>query len=153
MGFDLYGERPKNKNGEYFRNNVWWWRPLWSYVATACNDILTKQDLREGSFNNGHWIRATKARALAERLTELLQSGHARDYEKKYLAALKALPLEQCEHCKGTGQRNDTFVKGKCNGCNGRGKKPAFETNYPFSEANVREFAQFCKDSGGFRIH
>ena len=26
------------------------------------------------------------------------------------------------------------------------------EYNYPFSVVNVREFAQFCEDSGGFEI-
>ena len=32
MGFDLYGNS-KNKEGEYFRNNVWWWRRLADYVC------------------------------------------------------------------------------------------------------------------------
>ena len=32
MGFDLSGLNPKNETGEYFRNNVWWWRPLAQYV-------------------------------------------------------------------------------------------------------------------------
>ena len=29
--------------GVYFRNNVWWWRPLWDYV---CNNVdeLTEED-------------------------------------------------------------------------------------------------------------
>ncbi|QOR55575.1 MAG: hypothetical protein UMS36scaffold28_65 [Phage 59_13] len=29
MGMDVYGVKPKSKQGEYFRNNVWSWRPLW----------------------------------------------------------------------------------------------------------------------------
>ena len=30
MGFDVYGKDPDpgSGSGEYFRNNVWWWRPL-----------------------------------------------------------------------------------------------------------------------------
>jgi hypothetical protein len=28
MGMDVYGKEPKSDKGEYFRNNVWWWRPL-----------------------------------------------------------------------------------------------------------------------------
>lgn len=32
MGMDLYGKKPLNPVGEYFRNNVWWWRPLAVFV-------------------------------------------------------------------------------------------------------------------------
>ena len=27
MGMDVYGLEPRKEKGEYFRNNVWWWRP------------------------------------------------------------------------------------------------------------------------------
>ena len=33
MGMDVFGLAPKEEKGEYFRNNVWWWRPLWDFVA------------------------------------------------------------------------------------------------------------------------
>ena len=39
--------------GIYFRNNVWWWRPLWNYVCKNCSDILTDEDVGAGSFNDG----------------------------------------------------------------------------------------------------
>jgi hypothetical protein len=32
MGFDVYGKSARSEKGEYFRNNVWWWRPLAEYV-------------------------------------------------------------------------------------------------------------------------
>ena len=28
--------------GVYFRNNVWWWRPLWSFVCERLDDVLTE---------------------------------------------------------------------------------------------------------------
>ena len=28
--------------GFYFRNNVWWWRPLWDYVCTVCDSVMTE---------------------------------------------------------------------------------------------------------------
>ena len=40
----------------------------------------------------------------------------------------------------------------ECNGCNGTGKKDDWAKSYPFSEENVRQFANFCANSGGFRI-
>ena len=27
------------------------------------------------------------------------------------------------------------------------------ETSYPFEEANVKEFAKYCRESGGFQIY
>ena len=152
MGFDLYGERPKKEVGEYFRNSVWWWRPLWDYVTEVCKDVLTKGDVNDGYWNNGHWIHAKQAKRIAERLTELLNSGKTRDYEESYAVRLTKLPLEKCDLCQGTGKRNDEHVKGKCNGCDGCGHRAAWATHYPFSESNVREFVESCKHSGGFRI-
>ena len=40
MGMDVYGINPKTDSGDYFRANVWWWRPLWECVAYYCDDIL-----------------------------------------------------------------------------------------------------------------
>ena len=40
----------------------------------------------------------------------------------------------------------------ECNKCNGVGKVDDWEKSYPFSEDNVREFANFCANSGGFTI-
>ena len=35
MGFDLYSTgKHKTPKGEYFRNNVWWWRRLADFVCT-----------------------------------------------------------------------------------------------------------------------
>ena len=39
MGMDVYGENPKNEKGEYFRNNVWWWRPLGDFVCSNYEEI------------------------------------------------------------------------------------------------------------------
>jgi DnaJ-class molecular chaperone len=152
MGFDLIGVQPQNKKGEYFRNNCWWWRPLWHFVATFCKDILTEQDIEGGSWNNGHRIDANKALKVAIRLEHLVNLGQVKAAVKEYKKALKALPLEKCEICNGTGQRNDKIVQGECNACRGKGKRKSWQTNYPFDEQNVKEFAEFCRNSGGFEI-
>ena len=59
--------------GSYFRNNVWWWSPLWEYVCFSCSDILTGKDMAEGQYNSGHKISATKAKRIAKRLEKLLE--------------------------------------------------------------------------------
>ena len=59
--------------GAYFRNNVWWWRPLWSFVCEHCHDILTQEDMNNGSYNDAHIISRRKAEAIAQRLEKLLK--------------------------------------------------------------------------------
>ena len=73
MGFDIYGISASGQKGEYFRNSVWWWRPLWDYVCDVCRDILTKKDKDAGHYNDGHRIDSHKAAQIAERLLVLLR--------------------------------------------------------------------------------
>jgi hypothetical protein len=96
--------------GEYFRNNVWWWRRLRALVEQTCTAILTEQDIHEGSWNNGHHIGAAKAEKLAGRLCELARS-ERRDELEATIA--KELPgdyafswenvLEFAEFCRASG--------------------------------------------------
>ena len=51
MGMDVYGTEPKNEKGEYFRNNVWWWHPLWSYCQENYPDITAS--VKKGHDNSG----------------------------------------------------------------------------------------------------
>lgn len=150
MGMDLYGEKPMNSQGEYFRNNVWWWRPLWQYVCGL--EILTDEEMTAGEFNDGKRIGKRKAIKIADTLEALVKEGKTKQYETARATMLKLLPDEPCEICNGTGKRDDEYVKGKCNGCDGKGKRRPFSTNYGFNVDNVKEFIKFCRNSGGFRI-
>ena len=150
MGMDVYGVAPKSEVGEYFRNNVWSWRPLWDFVGESCD--LTLEMKRSGHFNDGLQIDELTARRIAKTLFSLLQDGTVATYQRKRDALLEALPDEVCRHCNGTGVRDESSVQGKCNGCNGTGKVRPFETLYSFSEENVQKFAEFADHSGGFEI-
>jgi|TARA_Y100000034_G_C6851973_1_gene386596 hypothetical protein len=128
MGFDLYGENPSgdevpqcnfqdedetkayfawqnNTDGAYFRNNVWYWRPLWDYVSDVCSDILSEKDIESGSYNDGHLIIKAKSIKIARRLFHLEKSGDIEKYERRYTDKMKSLPKEECNICKGTGTR------------------------------------------------
>jgi len=153
MGMDVYGKNAKSKAGEYFRNNVWWWRPLWDYCCKVAPDIITPKLAEQGHYNDGAGLSATKAKKLADRLEEELTSGRTADYERARLAHLESLPDQTCEYCKGTGKRQDLEVPNGCNSCKGTGKVRPYDTWYPFTEENVREFSTFLRDSGGFRIY
>ena len=142
--------------GVYFRNNVWWWRPLWMFVSESCSDILTDKDIEGGSWNDGHKISKTKAGKIAKRLHSMIESGKVKEYEEMYKENLASLEQVECTICEGTGYRQEPPEAGAgdvaCNGCNETGKKDDWAKSYPFNEDNVREFANFCMNSGGFRI-
>jgi hypothetical protein len=181
MGFDLYGLDPSGGKrefpdsdtlsegeykkaaieywkwqdeapGAYFRNNCWWWRPLWEYACDQCQDILTEVERSYGGDNSGSIIPAEKARKVGLRLTHLVEQGKAKEFEEKWKKDLEELPDEPCDLCNGTGTRTDMLCDNGCNKCGGKGHVRPFQTWYPFSAENVEEFAKFCINSGGFEI-
>jgi hypothetical protein len=108
--------------GSYFRNNIWWWHPLWDFVCISCGDFMTEEDAEHGHHNSGHEIDEETAEQIVERLTFLLKVGGVKKYEEERQAHLEALP------------------------------EGDWDKNYPFSVENVEEFVKFVKDSGGFQI-
>ena len=151
-----YERWQEENSGVYFRNNVWWWRPLWSFVSKSCSNILTDKDIEQGSWNDGHKISKTKAGKIAERLHSMIEDGRVKEYEDGYKKELASLEQVDCDICDATGKRQEPPNTGagdrECNGCDGTGKKDDWAKSYPFSEDNVREFANFCLNSGGFQI-
>ena len=143
--------------GAYFRNNVWGWRPLWSYVCSVCYDILSDKDASAGSFNDGHKISKTKAGKIAKKLHSLIKDGKVKEYENGYKKHIASLEQVDCDLCETTGRRKEPPKTGagdymECNKCSGTGKVDDWAKSYPFSEDNVRQFANFCANSGGFTI-
>lgn len=192
MGMDVYGKSPANERGEYFRNNVWWWRPLWDYCESVAPDLCGNVN---GHYNDGDGLEAEGAIRLAEILFAEIESGRTAQYGKERDEFLEAIPNEECSACKGSGwitpptetqnaefmeyvtdmvksgqvvtldSNENQFIKAmeegistqikeprKCGGCDGKGERRPWDTHYPFSVDNVREFAEFCKNSGGFEI-
>jgi len=120
--WEKYHDWQEENCGTYFRNNVWWWRPLWNFVSSVCEDILTEKDIESGSYNDGHKISKTKAGKMAKRLHGLIEDNTAKKYEALYKEELDSLEQDD------------------------------WDKSYPFSEDNVRKFANFCANSGGFQI-
>ena len=171
MGMDVFGRNPKSERGEYFRNNVWWWRPLWDFCTEVAPELCEKV---AGHYNDGDGLCESEAEVLAEILKEKLASGEVEEHEKRYNEYRASLPREDCELCGATGIRTDKVgiemgmhdrelsaevqiltgrTHGWCNACDGVGTRESWEAQYPFSVDNVKEFAEFVQDSGGFSIH
>ena len=146
---DVYREE---NPGEYFRANVWYWRPIWNFVCAACDDFLSDANIEAGYSNSGDKISKTKSKRIAARLRRLLKDGSVDKYEAQYAFNQMSAEDEKCELCKGTGKRTDMEVPSGCNGCSGKGTKRPWSCSYPFSKDNVIEFEKFCEQSGGFTI-
>jgi len=163
--FKLDDEDKLNNPGRYFRANVWWWRPLWSFVIGACSNILTDKDIEYGSCNDGHKISKTKSIRIAVRLKKLDKMGIIKIYEddikpgikkaeehNKKLEIKMAVLREEVRMNVGDnvppGKYPEPFKTKWRNLCS----KKDWTSEYPFSADFVMEFAKFCEQSGGFKI-
>lgn len=150
--------------GDYFRNNVWWWRPLASYVIkfTGCID---EKDHEYWSENGGHEVDDETAKQIHNQLMVLIESGHTKkfedDYEKERLKAEKhndKVEKELEKFCKSVYKKLGKtvapaeFPKADHDEWERIYHKRKWNASYPFSVENVREFAEFCRFSGGFKI-
>ena len=151
--FDTKNKYEKENPGQYFRNNVWWWRPLWDYVCEVCEDVMTEEEMEAGGSNSGFSIPWLTAVDMVEKLQKEIAAKNHKKYETSHTNELKSLPDEKCNYCKGSGIRTDLATKeSKCNVCQGKGTNRPFSTNYPFSAKNVEEFTEFLSQSGGIQI-
>jgi len=171
MGMDVYGQAPTSTKGEYFRSNIWYWHPLWDYCLEQFPELAGK--VIHGHTNDGDGLDAGDSVTLAQLITEQLRNGLAASYASEYYAQLAELERPTCDLCHGTGIRSDAIgvehgmtarvldpeqaivygrTVGWCNGCNGEGKRDAWETNYHFDLEVLAEFAGFLFDCGGFSI-
>lgn len=121
MGMDVYGRAPKTEVGDYFRNNVWRWRPLAEYIYTAFNDMMGNHPELWFS-NDGYGLDADGSKALGEALMRAVDSGETEAYRLRFMA-------EQAD-----SSQDD------------------YNNLYSFDTENVKEFAEFLKDCGGFQI-
>lgn len=149
MGMDVIGVNPASEKGEYFRNNVWWWRPLWEYCCHVSPELCEGVS---GHTNDGDGLDAAGSAMLAGALQREIDLGECRRYGERYAKTIAALPDEKCDLCNGTGIRIFQEKPIKCNGCEGKGHKRPWAAHYPFSVENVQEFVYFLRDCGGFEI-
>lgn len=171
MGMDVYGKNPANEVGQYFRRNVWGWRPLWQYVEDIHPEIAELVEYAQS--NDGDGLGARDSKKLAKLLKEDIFRGVVDNYVETRNKYLSELPKEDCQLCEATGIRTDKVgvengmpekelspeiaiitgrTKGWCNACSGEGKKDPWETSYYLEAEDIVEFADFLENCGGFEI-
>ncbi len=150
MGMDISGKNPASKTGSYFRNNVWWWRPLWNYCHHVAPDLIDGDLFSSGGYNEGAGLNAKGAAKLAIILETKLAEGHTKHWEEEYKLYIESLPDDDCSVCNNNNRGNKK--KKDCYSCDGKGTQESWSKSYPFDVENVENFAKFLIDSGGFEI-
>ena len=152
--------------GYYFRNNVWWWRPLADFVLWLADEEFTDKDRQGWHCNSGYRVDEKKAKVIAELLEASIDEGIAKKYQdatddkmKKAKAHNKEIEKKHKElrkiverhTCKKDLVPND-YPEPFNSQWNDIQKLTNYEAHYPFSVENVKSFAKFCRESGGFEI-
>ena len=165
---DKYFEKRElylNQSGTYFRNNVWWWRPLANYVLEYTK-VIPEENQEGWHYNDCYEVSKQDAEMIGQQLDHLIKSGHTKKFEKQYEQRRKKIE----KHNEKVEKELETFSQSVKKKLNDIGlapkdfpeedhkkweeiyKKRNSDGSYPFSEENVKEFSEFCKNSGGFTI-
>ena len=154
MGFDLNGLKPNTDVmtkdwegndvpvGEYFRNNIWWWRKLWSIVMWSGHRQIDLAD----KYNH---MPLNKREKMLDEWHEKFINGGMNDGERidgKWLTLME----ESIEWLLENKEHKD--VKSFMKDMNEHAKDENGEDHYQFSWENVEEFQAFVVNSGGFEI-
>lgn len=171
MGMDVMGVKPTSETGKYFRRNVWGWRPLWQYVEVMHSDLANLVPYSQS--NDGDGLNRMKSEELSKRLMNDYENGVVDTYIVARNEYLSELERPECNLCEGTGIRTDKVgtdmlmpqrelepemamltgrTVGWCNGCSGEGKRDNWETSYYLEKDDIKDFAEFLADCGGFEI-
>lgn len=161
MGMDVYGKKPTSEKGEYFRNNVWWWHPLWDYCCYLDSSLIKRVPYAHE--NSGDGLASVASRKLAVKLQQSIDSGEAQKYVDSYYEYINSSPDEPCfcvsksliEVYSSTAEIPFPASKDPnpdCNICKGSGLQPNWSKNYHINVENIQNFANFLLDCGGFQI-
>ena len=164
--WELQSEWENNNPGNYFRNNVWWWRPLWTFTCDHCADFLTEDDMNGGCYNDSYIITEDKAVAIAERLYEALKEPETQEYLDNHMKTMEKAKKhnEMIEQEKKaldeiavaiTGDKDVApidYPKDLKKKFDELMKKRDWASSYPINRENIENFARFAEQSGGFSI-
>jgi hypothetical protein len=89
MGMDVFGRKPTNKQGEYFRNSIWGWHPLASYVCVVAPEFA--DHCENWHTNDGDGLNAEDSAALADKLQQEIDSGRT----ERFAVIQTGRPLQQ----------------------------------------------------------
>jgi len=164
--FDAVNDFQNKVKGDYFRANVWWWRPIWDFTCRKCGDILTDKDMDYRSSNDNHFINKSKSKRIATRLNKAITNGSAKKYEEQIAITQargkeindnvdKKLDKLKKEVEEATGDKNiapSDYPESYKKRWDETYSRRDWGSSYPFNTKYLKEFSDFCNESGGFYI-
>jgi hypothetical protein len=133
MGMDVYGKQPTSEVGEYFRANIWSWRPIYSLVLQLCEDLLDDETLRLMAQNDGAGPSdAATCNKMADRFEQWLKTN--RDGHTVYV------------------EREAAYESGVLSALEGLGATVANDPTYDVSAEHLAEWVLFLRHCGGFEV-
>lgn len=147
MGVDIFGKNPTSQEGEYFRSNWWYWRPIAEYLTTTFPEQTAPCQYWHS--NDGDGLDADQSQALAGVLGAELDNGNAQAWGNDWEQRRSSLAAVACDRCAGTGRQGHNQP---CRACQGSGQQPDPDTHYPFDLEHLKNFHAFLTHCGGFTI-
>ena len=65
-------EYNESNKGIYFRNNCWWWRPLWDFCYNVAPELISSELWGDGHHNSGAGLNTTKTKKKMRNINILL---------------------------------------------------------------------------------
>jgi len=131
MGMDVYGRNPSSEIGEYFRANIWSWRPIHELIERS--GVLSPRMLEDISYNDGAGPDAEDAERIADAIEKMI-AGMDDEHVFMYTQEVQNDLLQKVSESLG-----------------GKVVFPDFPS-YAVEVKHVREFVDFCRESGGFEV-
>jgi hypothetical protein len=135
MGMDVSGRNADSKAGEYFRANIWSWRPIHALIVELCSDLLDEELLTAMCYNDGAGPSDQETcTAMANRF-ELWMEHHAEGLELDMPGAKVA--------------KDGHFVTEE-----ELAENPDIETRTPYEveDEHLKEWIEFLRHCGGFEV-
>jgi len=148
MGMDVSGRNPQNKTGEYFRANVWSWRPINEMIQMICYDLLDEETLERLGFNDGAGAKdQDTCNRMADRFEDFLDDNKFEPIGK--LEVRNALVPER-KKFQFALQENGSQVDSKGRFCDA--DHPEAQSPYEVTVNHLRDWIDFLRNCGGFEV-
>lgn len=142
MGMDVYGRAPKSKKGEYFRASIWSWPGILDSIYET--GVLPEKLVERMAYNDGAGPDETQAIALADALDAKVASlpkDASFVNDESHYANVGTATVARQAHDILSSMPGDLVSSFTPNG-------PDFSVDVEF----IKEFAEFCRNSGGFEV-
>lgn len=132
MGYDLFGHKPKSEQGEYFRASIWSWPSI--HMLIADTGVLNSDELEGILYNDGQVISKEKSLLIAASIEARIN-----EYEEGFEFVNLDSPI---------AKMGDELLKAFV----GQGVTIQNNTSRFVDLPYIKEFIDFCRDSGGFEV-